>query len=435
MTSFVCPLLGVRAGEDTELGFGANHEDYSSHGGLVAVVDPDKERVAQFNAELIPPGHPRVPWYPPDQFGAMIEQDRPDTVIVASPDHTHTDYILAALERGVDVITEKPMVTTAADARRVLAAERASPANVLVTHNLRYVRRHQQIKRLVRDGAVGRPTYVTLEYHVDIRHGASYFLRWNRRRALSGGLSVHKGAHHLDLVSWWLDDVPERVYAVGGRSYYGPDSPHRPRSADGTTYSGRELRARDPYFRAQVGSGAFPDDAATDRVGFLGLTYPHQYPAGREMYLYDDEIDIEDTYSSLLSYSNGASLSYTIDFSSPWEGYRLVINGTHGQLETMSGRLPDGTPLGDSSSIIYRPLFGEPETIEVQTVTGGHGGADPLMRRDIFVEPSAASRELGLAASSLEGAVAVAAGEAIWRSSAEGRVIELRELLGEELDG
>ncbi|WP_165367658.1 Gfo/Idh/MocA family protein, partial [Phytoactinopolyspora endophytica] len=216
VASFVRPLVGLRG--DTSLGPGAIVEDYSDYGELVAIVDPDQDRVEQFNREILPAGESPVPWFAPDSFAEMVAETAPDAVIVASPDHTHVDYIVAALARGIDVITEKPMVTTAADARRVLAAERVSPASVRVTHNLRYPLRHQLIKRLIGDGAVGLPTHVTLEYHVDIRHGASYFLRWNRRRELSGGLSVHKSTHHLDLVSWWLDDVPERVFALGGRN-------------------------------------------------------------------------------------------------------------------------------------------------------------------------------------------------------------------------
>ncbi len=162
------------------------------------------------------------------------------------------------------------------------------------------------------------------------------------------------------------------------------------------------------------------------------MTYRYQYPAGRDLYLYDDEIDIEDTYSALLSYSKGTSLAYTIDFSSPWEGYRLVINGTHGQLETFTGRLPDGTPLQDAETIVHRPLFGENAIIEVPSAVGGHDGADPQMRRDLFVGPSSESIDLGMVASSAQGAAAVAAGEAVWRAVTEQRVVEPADLLGKE---
>ena len=172
----------------------------------VAIVDPDTARVEEFARRLA--GDAQIRHYRPEHFETMVDEMGPDAVIVTSPDHTHAGYILAALARDLDVITEKPMVSTAADAQRVLDAEHASRASVRVAHNLRYAPRHQEIKRLVQTGAVGRVTHVNLAWQVDVRHGASYFYRWNRSRALSGGLSVHKSCHHLDLVNWWLDERP-----------------------------------------------------------------------------------------------------------------------------------------------------------------------------------------------------------------------------------
>lgn len=395
---------------------------------VAGVVDPDQARVEAFNDSVLPGGSARVPWYAPGDFDRMVDELAPTTVIVTSPDHTHADYIVAALARDLDVISEKPMVTTAEDARRVLAAERDSKGSVLVTHNMRYIPRHRQIKQLIQDGRLGRITHVALDYHVDVRHGGSYFQRWNRVRALSGGLSVHKGCHHLDLVSWWIDAAPEQVFAYGALNYYGPDSPHRPRDAAGEPYTGAELREHDPYYQAQAGSGAFPEPTGTSRTGLYGLTYEHQYPS--DIYLYDDEIDVEDTYSALVRYDGGASLAYSLDFSSPWEGYRVVISGTHGQIESRHGRTPDGAPLPGSDTFTFAPLFGTPETIEVIVRDGGHEGADPLLRNDLFAEPAAESLRQGLPADARQGALAVATGEAIWRSVVESRPIDIAELIG-----
>ncbi|NUR89440.1 MAG: Gfo/Idh/MocA family oxidoreductase [Nonomuraea sp.] len=408
LASFVLPLL--EAGET-----------------VAGVVDPDRARVDAFNAGVLPEGREPLPWYAPDDFDRMVDDLAPTTVIVTSPDHTHADYILAALARDLDVISEKPVVTTAADARRVLEAERDSKGSVLVTHNMRYIPRHRQIKRLIQDGRLGRITHVALDYHVDVRHGASYFLRWNRLRELSGGLSIHKGCHHLDLVSWWIGAAPEQVFAYGALNYYGPGSPHQPRRADGEPYTGAELREHDPYFQAQAGSGAFPEQGA-GRTGLYGLAYEHQYPA--DTYLYDAEIDIEDTYSALVRYEGGASLAYSLDFSSPWEGYRVVISGTHGQIESRHGRTPDGTPLPGSDTFTFSPLFGPQETVEVQVSEGGHEGADPLLRNDLFGEPTEQSLREGLPADAWQGALAVATGEAIWRSAVESRPVDIAELLG-----
>ncbi|GAB3738508.1 Gfo/Idh/MocA family protein [Microlunatus parietis] len=398
-------------------------------GELVAILDADRDRVDQFLAQQ---ENPAIAAYGADEFDRMITEARPDRVIIATPDHSHADYVVAALGHGLDVITEKPMTATAADAARVLAAERDSAGTVTVTHNVRYTPRLQQVKRLIMDGAIGRVLGATLDYHVDTRHGASYFLRWNRTRAASGGLSVHKSCHHLDLVDWLVDDLPVTVYARGGRAFYGPDSPHRPRDEHGAPLTGDWLRAADPYQRAQQGSGTFPDDDH-GRTGLAGLSYPVQYPDGQPFTLYDDEIDIEDHYTAVIGYRGGATLAYTIDFSSPWEGYRLGITGSHGRIELDYGHDRDGSPRPGTDQVIVDPLFGERRRLEAAAAQGGHDGADAIMRRDLFVGPTEESRRLGLAATTEQAAYAVAAGEAIWRSARSGSVINIADLLGHDV--
>lgn len=158
-----------------------------------------------------------------------------------------------------------------------------------------------------------------------------------------------------------------------------------------------------------------------------------QYPPDRRRYIYDAEIDIEDTYSMVARYRNGASLSYSCNFCTPWEGYILGINGTKGRVEIRHHSNPDPTggtaPAEDEGRIVFYPLFGGKEDIVIPAVSGGHGGADYTIQRDLFDMVCAESRELKLVAGSADGAVSVAMGEAVWRSAVEKRPISLAELL------
>jgi predicted dehydrogenase len=424
LENFVRPLWGsLPQDEPREDG----RPDFSSRAQLVAVLDPDAQRVQQFNALARAAGRSEVQHHAPEGVERMLDETRPDALLIASPDATHARYILAGLRRGLEVITEKPMTATAAQAAAVLVAAERSSGVLRVAHNFRYVPRHQQLKRLIAGGAVGRVVRATLDYHVDTSHGASYFLRWNRRRAMSGGLSVHKSCHHLDLMNWLLDDEPATVYALGGLNFYGPNGPHRPKDEHGRPAS--DERAADPYYRAQQGSGAFPEDEGSARSGAHGLTYAHQYPATDRSYLYDDEIDIEDTYTSAVAYRGGASLAYTIDFSSPWEGYAMEIVGTHGTLELCHGVERDGRLRPGDDFITHHPLFGRKQLHPVARADGGHSGADQLLQEDLFGDGLRGSPELGLAATPRQAAVAVAAGEAMWRSVATGAPIAVAGLL------
>lgn len=414
LASFVLPILGLTdRTADGGFGYGSDEDDLSEYAEVVAIVDTDEARVAEFNQALERLGRAPIPFVAQAQYDDFLATARPDAVIVTSPDHTHAEYILAALRHDVDVITEKPMVTTAAAARAVLAAERESEGTVQVTHNFRYPAAHREVKRLIRAGTIGRVTRVVMDYHVDLRHGASYFLRWNRRREFSGGLQVHKSSHHFDLLNWWIGSAPEEIFGYGALNYYGPSSPHRP---------------DDPYFLAQEAAGVFPAENEP-RKGLFGLHYPQQYPASQPLYLYDAEIDIEDTYSAIARYPGGASMTYSVDFSSTWEGYRVSIGGTHGSVELLHGRTVDGAALPTSDQITVSELFGPTRVLEVVAETGGHGGADPLMRHDLFAGPSPESLELGLMATSTEAAYAVAMGDGLVQSIAAHHPVHLPTLL------
>jgi predicted dehydrogenase len=402
--------------------------DMSRHGELVGILDIDAERVAAFNAQGT---HPPVPYYSADEFDRMVQETAPDVVLVTSPDYTHADYVIRALQRNIDVITEKPMAASCEQVLAMQAAERDSTASIRVAHNMRYQPRNRQIKRMLLSGLIGRVTSIDYVWSLDTYHGASYFYRWNRQRAYSGGLSIHKACHHFDLINWWIDDIPEQVFAFGGRNYYGSESPYSPSRRDGAAYSVAEQKERCPYFQRWMGAGDAPAD---DHLTARGLPYTVQYPPDKPIYLYDKEIDIEDTYSAVVRYRGGASMTYSVTFSGPWEGFKVGINGTHGRIETANYgfRERDEAP-SDSQTVTYYPMFGPRQVHDAATAEGTHGGADPLIRRDLLVGPSAESLELSMPADSRQAGYAVAIGEALWRSVQDNRPYTIDELLHERV--
>lgn len=416
---FAFPLLGMHP---------ADGPNFSDRAELVGILDTDRERVEGFNGKA---GR-SIPYYPPDALARMISETRPDTVLIASPDDTHAGYIVGAMEGGCDVIVEKPMVIDCEQVRQVQAAEKRTGRRLLVALNFRYVPTHKRLKRMIAEGRLGRIVNVEFTYNLDTRHGSSYFYRWNRERAKSGGLSVHKCCHHFDLVNWWLNDVPEWVFAFGGLNYYGAKGALRPRDAHGRPLDPVAEKRACPIFRKH-----YADRFSPESNDISGHIYPlpneAQYSGSRRRYIYDESIDVEDTYSAVMRYRGGALLNYSCNFCTPWEGYILGINGTGGRVEIVyrskpepSGRL---APAEETGMITFYPLFGGKEVIEIPPVAGGHGGADYVIQRDLFGGISDESRELALVAGSDEGAVSVAMGEAVWRSAAERRPICLAQLL------
>lgn len=403
-------------------------QKFSHENEVVALLDVDKRRF-EVGIQAIPEIE-HIPQYVPDQFDQMMKETNPDFVIVASRDDTHVDYILQALSHNVNVIVEKPMATTAKDCNRILDAEAKSKGKVIVTFNYRYSPIHRKIKEMILEDKVGRITSVDLNWYIDTYHGSSYFQRWNRNRDFSGGLSIHKSSHHFDLVNWWTNQVPVEAFAYGGLNYYGEDGPLNPEKVDGRHCSTCSVTLDCAYY-SRWNSRTKTEQVKDDHLGTVKEeskkgNYTNYRP---DQCMFDSDISIEDTYTTTIRYNKGALLSYSVNFSLPYEGYRLAINGTKGRIETMEYHAPNRVPFPTPQQTIdYFPLFGGKENIHVVQNDGGHGGGDPILLEDIFlgVDPN---RPYSILSGSEDGAYAVATGEAVWRSVKEHRPVQIQELL------
>src|SRR5699024_1473431 len=113
----------------------------SSHadlGEIVAFLDPNEARMAYYDRYLADRGHQAPPHFSPEQFEEMLTSTAPDVLIVTSKDSTHADHIVAGLDRGLDVITEKPMTIDVPSLERIVRAAQASTGTLTVTFNYRY---------------------------------------------------------------------------------------------------------------------------------------------------------------------------------------------------------------------------------------------------------------------------------------------------------
>src|SRR5699024_4280005 len=189
---------------------------------LVALIDVNPSR-REFHRDRVP-AFADVVLAGPDQLEQVIAEQRVDRVIVTSVDRLHAEHVVRSLEAGADVVVEKPLTIDAPSARAIQEAIDRTGRRVVVTFNYRYSPRNSALKQVIASGEIGDVVSVTFEWVLDTQHGADYFRRWHRDKSHSGGLFVHKAAHHFDLVNWWIDDTPVQVYARGGLRFYGADA-------------------------------------------------------------------------------------------------------------------------------------------------------------------------------------------------------------------
>ncbi len=408
---------------------------------LVAFVDVNRVRMAAHNRLLQRLGHPPVPAHQPDDFPLMLDKERVDAVLVTSVDRTHDGYLVAALEAGRDAVTEKPMTTDAAKCARILDTVRKTGRDLRVTFNYRYNPVHEAVRGLLADGAIGEIGSVHFEWLLDVRHGADYFRRWHREKANSGGLMVHKASHHFDLVNWWLGARPQTVYGLGRLFFYGPEA-------------GRRHGYDRGYVRAHGAPEAVDDPFAlhlADRPRLRELYLDAEAEDGylRDRNVFAPGVDIEDDMAVLVRYDTGATMTYHLTAYAPWEGYRVMFNGSKGRLElevVENDRVDPpgaGAVKGDAGvlhgaaaaaergwmRLQVRPYWAAPRDIDVPGYTrDGHGGADVRMTADLF-GPDPGPDPLGRSASARDGALALLTGLAANHSFATGHPVDVPSLL------
>jgi predicted dehydrogenase len=424
--------------------------EHADRAELVAFADVNPIRMRVHNRWLAALGHPPVPTYPPDTFVAMLDAQRVDAVIVTSVDATHDTYITAALRAGRSVITEKPMTVDASRCARILRAERESAAHggsVAVAFNYRYNPVHERVRELLAAGTIGDIGSVHFEWLLDLRHGADYFRRWHRDRARSGGLLVHKASHHFDLVNWWLGAAPTRVHAEGRLFFYGPIGRSRGYDRGYARAYGDPAAADDPFAL---------DLAANPRLRELYLEAEAEDGYLRDRNVFAAGVSIEDDMSVLVRYANDVAMTYHLHAYAPWEGYRVMVNGSAGRLElevvendhvnpelarTVKGSTAalhgvEAAAESGFTRLSVHPFWTRPYDVTPPGLErAGHGGADARMTAALFSGRSQEVDAHGRAATARDGALALLPGLAANVSMATGRTVAVADLLDPDLLG
>ncbi len=347
-------------------------------------------------------------------FDTMMKSAKPDLVIVTTVDRYHHEFIVRSLDYGCDVVTEKPMTIDEVKASEILDAEKRSGRKVTVTFNYRFAPFTTRIRELIKEGQIGIPLSVHFEWMLDTRHGADYFRRWHRLKQNSGGLLVHKATHHFDLVNWWIDDQPEIVNAFGALRFYGRNGAFRGTRCTGCAH--KDVCA----FHWDISHSPDMVECYVDHEAEDGYI--------RDGCVFAEDIDIEDTMSVQVKYRRGALLSYTLTAYAPYEGYRIVINGSEGRLEAED--LHGGIGAFAEQTIYRLRLYNrrnEEITIKVPDASGGHGGGDERLLAMTF--RGGVPDPLKHAAGSGDGARSILVGVAANLSIREHRVVRIDDLL------
>lgn len=364
-------------------------------------------------------------------FDKMIVETKPDLIIVTTKDSTHHEFIIKGLDMDIDVLTEKPLTIDEVKAQEIIDAEERSKSNLIVGFNYRWSPYVTKVKELLMNNEIGKLTSIDFHWYLNTYHGASYFRRWHSLRQDSGTLLVHKSTHHFDLLNWWIDSDPSEVFAYGDLEFYGENGPFRGDRCMGCKHE------KSCKFWQDISKNDFFNNLYVKNEKYDGYI--------RDNCVFRKEINIYDKMSAQVKYKNNVILNYSLTTYSPYEGWRVGLNGTKGRIEAwldvpyftnesinQARKHEIEMEQTGKEEIEYEPIivhknWEDYTSVKVPVEKRGHGGGDKRLQDKIFLYPDKED-PYGRAAGMRDGVMSILIGIAARKSIESGDPVKIAEL-------
>lgn len=192
--------LGVRLGRQFDAVAGAE---------LAALAEVDSENLAEAGRELDVATSARY-----TDYETMLDEESLDAAAIATPNGLHYEQTVAAIERDLHVLCEKPLATTVEDARDLYRRERETDRVVMLGYQ-RHLNPAFIMARKRWAAGDSEPTFITGEITHDWRSYYETMNDWRMDPELSGGGHLlNVGSHVIDAILWVTGLDPIRVDAT-----------------------------------------------------------------------------------------------------------------------------------------------------------------------------------------------------------------------------
>jgi predicted dehydrogenase len=248
-----------------------------SHIRISAVCDmfpPNRERALKIAQER---HDPEAKAY--SDYRELLERRDLEAIIIATPLWMHAQMAIEALQAGKHVFCEKNMAKGIDDCRQLLDAARSARKNLQIGHQRNYNPLYQEAKQLIDEGTIGDFYHVRTVWH---RNGdwrrkvpeidfdpspwgypdLEHMRNWRLYKKYSLGLMAELASHQIQIVNWFSERLPERVFGTGGIQLFNdgreiPDHVYVMYDYPGGltyTFSSIQSNAFDHYYEAFYGT-------------------------------------------------------------------------------------------------------------------------------------------------------------------------------------
>ncbi len=309
-----------------------------------------------------------------------------DVMIIGTQDGYHVKPCLAALEKGYDVLLEKPIATRLADVLKLEKAVTKSGRKVMICHVLRFTRFYQKVKELLDSGIIGDIVAVDANEGVGPFHQSHSYVRghWSVVDKASP-MIIAKSCHDLDIISWLVGKPCRKVSSFGELRYFtqaNAPAGAPPRCSDGCPHALTcPYNAYLYYTRYRNSWLTNVNDHAATLTFAEFEEWLRTSPWGRCVYHCDNTA--VDRQTVMMNFEGGVSATFTMTAFD--NGRSLVVRGTKGRL--VGGDMPKGLSGKDITVDVY--ASGDRTQYGVSIAQGGyegHGGGDAGLVNALYDE-------------------------------------------------
>lgn len=335
---------------------------------IVAVADTNAERRKRAaRAHGIPDENCFADWK------AVFERDKlADAVIIATPDFLHTQPCLAALDKGYDVLLEKPIAPTEEECRLILEKAKETRRIIGVCHVLRYSPYFRELKEVIDAGLIGDIISIHHMEPIEHIHMSHSYVRgkWKNSKS-TAPIILAKSSHDTDIIRWLVGSSVHDVHCFGNlRWFTNANAPEgsTERCTDGCKvehtcpYSAIQIYYRD---RKRLYVFDMPEEKSEWNEYILEQLRTTDY--GRCVYRMDN--DQPDHLTVNMLFENGVTAGFSMEAHVSYEGRRTRIMGSKGDIT------------GDMETFVmttFKPRKQTSWTLK----TDPHGGGDHRLVRD-----------------------------------------------------
>ncbi|MGH8725386.1 MAG: Gfo/Idh/MocA family protein, partial [Burkholderiales bacterium] len=154
-------------------------------------------------------------------FRELLKRPEVTAAIISTDEHLHVEPILAAAERKLSLLIEKPLATELSESQKVLDAIQKAKVDAVVGYTQRFRRRWLAAKEKVRNGSLGEVTLVSTRAFMNRLVALDNYQRTADASKISP--MVISGTHALDIVMWMMEGrKPVELYARSVDKALGP---------------------------------------------------------------------------------------------------------------------------------------------------------------------------------------------------------------------